>query len=178
MKTEARPSAPPRPLSSPVSAPSKESSAPLLIGRRGENERLRSLSPEHETEHVLNADGLFFSQLIQPVSSDAGQQDLGGSAGVALSVQTEEAPAELIDELVQQLTRNSVAPLAVTVLMPNLGKVQVKVTRHNDHWGIELGFSRREILSRLRPHQRACESALTNALGDPVELSMLEEAYT
>ena len=143
MKTEARPSAPPRPVSSQVVAPGKESAAPLINGRRGESERLRSVRPEHETEHILNADGLYFSQLIQPFSSDAVQQDLGGSAGVALPLQAEEAPAELIDELVQQLTRNSVAPLAVTVLMPNLGKVQVKVTRHNDHWGIELGFSRR-----------------------------------
>ncbi|MFC6478762.1 type III secretion system HrpP C-terminal domain-containing protein [Pseudomonas asuensis] len=85
-------------------------------------------------------------------------------------------PTQLIDELVQRLAKDPLASLNVTLLMPNLGKVQVRASKRDDRWSVELGFSRQDVFKRLQPRENACESALANALGQPVELSMLNEA--
>jgi hypothetical protein len=178
MKPETRVPPQARPLipaSLPAAAPARDTQLPLSPNRRSDGERLRSSSLDREPDATFSADGLFFFQLIQPVGEDGNHQDLGSSGGIALPIQSEELPTQLIDELVQRLTKDSLAPLNVTLLMPNLGKVQVRASKRDDHWSIELGFSRRDVFKRLRSQERACESALTGAFGLPVELSMLDE---
>jgi hypothetical protein len=151
--------------------------SPSTAGRRTESERLRSSGFGREPEAALSADGLLFFQMIQPVGEDNRHQDLGSSAGLVLPISSEEIPTQLIDELVQRLAKDSLAPLNLTLLMPSLGKVQVRATKRDNHWNVELGFSRRDVFKRLRSQERACQSALTDALGLPVELSMLDEEH-
>jgi hypothetical protein len=121
------------------------------------------------------ADGQYFAQLIGLVDEGGGQQGWGGGA-IALAVQNEDVPMDLMDELAQRLSKDPTSALNVTLLMPNLGRIEVRATPQNGRWDIELGFARREVLKRLRPRQHACEAALTEALGQPVALSMLDEA--
>jgi hypothetical protein len=85
-------------------------------------------------------------------------------------------PTQLVDELAQRLPAQPDGPFNVTLLMSNLGKVQVNASKRDNQWNIELGFARRGVLKRVQPHQRACENALADALGQDVELSMHEES--
>ncbi|WP_238938694.1 type III secretion system HrpP C-terminal domain-containing protein [Pseudomonas typographi] len=179
MKTEPRLPNPPSPTVAAVSTPAPGKSGPVALPaapRRAESERLRSLGPGREPEASLGADGQLFSQLIQPVGEGPEHQGLGGGGAIALPVQHDDMPTELIDELAQRLAKDPLATLDVTLLMPTLGKVQVRASPRQGHWGIELGFTRRDVLRRLRPRQRNCEAALAAALGQPVTLSMLDEA--
>lgn len=177
MKAEHRPPAPPRPA--PVPAPAQPTAtanqdrAAAALPRR-DTERPRGPLARLEPEPIVNADGQFFAQLILPVGEGPNHQGFGGST-IALPVQSEAAPAELVDELAQCLAKAPQVPFNVTLLMPNLGRVEVSATPQEGHWGVELSFARREVLRRLRPKARECESALASALGQPVALTMLDE---
>ncbi|MFJ3485490.1 type III secretion system HrpP C-terminal domain-containing protein [Pseudomonas sp. NPDC090202] len=147
----------------------------MTTSRRAEPDRLRSAWPQGDQHDALNADGLFFSQLlITPVSAEPDQSGFGGS-GLSLLPPADGVPTQLIDELAERLPDHLEGPLNVTLLMPSLGKVQVNASKRDNQWTVELGFARRGVLKRLQPHQRACQQALTDALGHDVDLSFQEE---
>jgi hypothetical protein len=122
-----------------------------------------------------SADGQYFAQLIAVVDEGGEQQGWAGSA-IAFTAQSEEVPMDLMDELAQRLSTGPMSELNVTLLMPNLGRIEVRASIRGGRWDIELGFARRDVLKRLRPRQHGCEAALKEALGQPVDLSMLDEA--
>lgn len=176
MKAEPRHPAPPLPSpAAPNGTAAKDSRTSQAALRRSESERLRSAWTCREADTPMSADGQLFAQLIAPVDEGGEQQGWSGGT-VALPAQSEEMPTEVVDELVQRLAKDPLAGLNVTLLMPNLGRIEVKASSRDGRWNIELGFARRDVLKRLQPRQRACEDALANALGQPVELSMLDEA--
>jgi hypothetical protein len=176
MKAEHRPPAPPRqaPTPPPALPAAADQDRAAAAAPRRDTERPRSASMRLEPEPIINADGQFFAQLISPVGEGAEQQGFGGST-IAAPLQSEAAPAELVDELAQCLAKAPQVPFNVTLLMPNLGRVDVSATPHEGHWGVELTFARREVLRRLKPKARECESALASALGQPVALTLLDE---
>jgi hypothetical protein len=175
---------PPRPQPQPRAEPSRtpspspaspgETRQPLATVRRADTERLRRLCDESASPASLSADGMFFSQLLVPPVTE--QQSESAFAGSSFSTlfPTEGVPTQLIDELAQRLPQQPDGPLSLTLLMPNLGKVQVNASKRDNQWSIELGFARRGVLKRLQPHQRNCESALEQALGCDVDLSFEE----
>lgn len=155
---------------------SDKDKAPTLAGsRRSETERIRKLWSTHGVDAPSTLDGQYFAQLIGLVDDGGKQHDWGGGA-IAMPLHNEEIPMDLMDELTQRLSKDPTSALNITLLMPSLGRVDVRATPQNGHWNIELGFARREALKRLRPRERSCETALTEALGQPVTLSMLDEA--
>lgn len=166
------------PTSSPSPAAPGEARQPLATVRRADAERLRRLCDESAASASLSADGMFFSQLLVPPVKE--EQSESGFAGSSFSTlfPGEGVPTQLIDELAQRLPQQPDGPLSLTLLMPNLGKVQVNANKRDNQWSIELGFARRGVLKRLQPHQRNCESALEQALGCDVDLSLHEEAAT
>ncbi len=177
---------PPRPQPQPRAEPSRtpspspaspsETRQPLTTVRRADAERLRRLCNESASPESLSADGMLFSQLLVPPVTE--EQSESGFAGSSFSTlfPNEGVPTQLIDELAQRLPQQPDGPLSLTLLMPNLGKVQVNANKRDNQWSIELGFARRGVLKRLQPHQRNCESALEQALGCDVDLSLHEEA--
>ncbi len=173
---------PPRPQASPTQRPAPTESAVSnttrsSVGglRRGEAERLRSTWHQTDPSEALSADGMFFSQLLVPAVGE--QPDQSGFGGSALNLLPpgDGVPTALIDELAERLPVQPDGPFSVTLLMPNLGRVQVNANKRDNQWSVELAFARRGVLSRLRPHQRACESALADALGQDVDLSFHQE---
>lgn len=175
-----RPQPPPRAEPSraptPSSASPSETRQPLTTVRRTDAERLRRLCDESASPASLSADGMFFSQLLVPPVTE--QQSESGFAGSSFSTlfPSEGVPTQLIDELAHRLPQQPDGPLSLTLLMPNLGKVQVNANKRDNQWSIELSFARRGVLKRLQPHQRNCESALEQALGCDVDLSLHEES--
>lgn len=174
--------APPRPPAQVAQRPTPtEPTAPNVnrpgLGglRRGDVERLRSAFNQLDQQETLSADGMFFSQLLVPAVGEQPDQSGFGGGGVNLLPPGDGVPAGLIDELADRLPAQPDGPFSVTLLMPNLGRVQVNANKRDNQWSVELGFARRGVLSRLRPHQRACESALADALGHDVDLSFHEE---
>ncbi|MFP3925050.1 type III secretion system HrpP C-terminal domain-containing protein [Pseudomonas sp. W5-36] len=166
---------PPR---TPSPASPSETRQPQPNVRRADAERLRRLCDESASPASLSADGMFFSQLlVPPVTEDQSESGFAGSSFSTL-FPAEGVPTQLIDELAQRLPQQPDGPLSLTLLMPNLGKVQVNANKRDNQWSIELGFARRGVLKRLQPHQRNCESALEQALGCDVDLSLHEEAAT
>lgn len=124
------------------------------------------------------ADGLWFAQLIQPLHGAGGggeQSGFGGSAAAMLPGQREAILGELLDELTPRLPSQPGGPFNLTLIMPNLGRVQVRAGKRDQHWEVDLGFEREDVLQRLRQQQEQCESALSEALRQPVRLSMNEE---
>jgi hypothetical protein len=182
MKAEHSSAVPPKPPT-PVPAPArdresgsgKEKLAPPATARRGEGDRLRTLWSNRGAEVLPTVDGQYFAQLIGLVDEGGGQQGWGGGA-IAMTTQSEEVPMDLMDELTKHLSKNPMSTLEVTLLMPNLGRIEVRANVRGGRWEVELGFARRDVLRRLQPRQGSCEAALTDALGQPVELSMLDEA--
>lgn len=159
---------------SPSPAAPGDTRQPSSPVRRADAERLRRLCDESASPASLSADGMFFSQLLVPPVTE--QQSESGFAGSSFSTlfPAEGVPTQLIDELAQRLPQQPDGPLSLTLLMPNLGKVQVNANKRDNQWSIELGFTRRGVLKRLQPHQRNCESALEQALGCDVDLSFEE----
>lgn len=142
--------------------------------RRGDLERLRSMWNQPSPSDALNADGLFFSQLLVPsVNAEPDHSGFGGS-GASLLPPSNGMPTQLIEELAERLPTQPDGPFNVTLIMPNLGKVQVNANKRDNQWSIELAFARRGALKRVQPHQRACENALADALGQDVDLSFQE----
>ncbi|MBD8599785.1 type III secretion system HrpP C-terminal domain-containing protein [Pseudomonas sp. CFBP 8772] len=175
-----RPQPQPRaePPRTPSTASPSEARQPQPNVRRADAERLRRLCDESASPASLSADGMFFSQLlVPPVTEDQSESGFAGSSFSTL-FPAEGVPTQLIDELAQRLPQQPDGPLSLTLLMPNLGKVQVNANKRDNQWSIELGFARRGVLKRLQPHQRNCESALEQALGCDVDLSLHEEAAT
>lgn len=171
-----RPPAPERPVSKVAeSRPAPSPSTALPMARRGEPERLRSSWNTPPQDTALGADSALFSQLlITPVGAEPDQSGYGGS-GFAFPVQADGVPTQLIDELAQRLPDQPDGPFNVTLLMPNLGKVQVNANKRDNQWTVELAFARRGVLRRVQPHQNACRDALAEALGQDVELSLHED---
>ncbi|MGA4320394.1 type III secretion system HrpP C-terminal domain-containing protein [Ectopseudomonas hydrolytica] len=122
------------------------------------------------------ADGQLFAQLIQPVHSGGDQSGFGGSGVASFQARPDGMAGELVDELTQRLPSLPSGPINVTLLMPNLGRVQVRAGKRDQQLEVELGFERQDVLERLRAQERTCESALGEALGQPVRLWMREEA--
>jgi hypothetical protein len=176
MKAESRPPSPPRPVAMPAPAPEPSKPGLAAAPRRGDSERARGAWLHREPDAALSGDGQLFSQLIQPADARPGDQGLGGGRGIAWAAQAEEVPGEWIDTLAQRLGKAPLEALDVTLLMPHLGTVNVRATPGQGQWRVELGFTRRDVLRRLRPRERQCEAALANALGQPVELALYDEA--
>lgn len=127
----------------------------------------------------MAADGLFFSQLlVPPVGEEPSHSGFSGGSSLSMPLPAEGIPAQLIDELAQQLPAQAGQPFSVTLLMPNLGKVHVKANKRDSHWDIVLGFARPDVLARLQSRQDACEDALTQALGHDVQLSLHDDFYS
>lgn len=168
------PQAQPRPVQ-PPSAPQADNRPALTSPRRGDAERVRASWSNTGPNDSLNADAMLFSQLLVPLISE--EKDHSGFAGSGFSLlpPSENVPTQLIDELAQRLPSQPDGPFSITLLMPNMGKVQVNANKRDNQWNIELGFARRGVLQRLQPHQRACENALAEALGLDVDLSFHEE---
>ncbi|MGY2289768.1 type III secretion system HrpP C-terminal domain-containing protein [Pseudomonas sp. SDO528_S397] len=148
------------------------SNAPLPKRSEAQRTRLADLSPREDKE--LEADGLFFEQLLMPVSS--GQSDHSGTSGggssFSMFTALDGVPTQLIDELALQLPNHGNRPFSATLLMPNLGKVQIRANKRDSHWAIELGFERRDVLERMTKQHQACEDAFASALDHDVELSL------
>ncbi|WP_259696285.1 type III secretion system HrpP C-terminal domain-containing protein [Pseudomonas brassicacearum] len=145
--------------------------------RRNEPERIRladsRLNQGRDTCRHLDADGVFFEQLLVSSGGSKGDQSgAGGGSGFNMFAPAEGVPTQLIDELALQLPAHGNRPFSATLLMPNLGKVQVRANKRDSRWAIELGFERSDVLERLSARHQACEDAFAQALGQDVELSM------
>ncbi|RAU38190.1 MULTISPECIES: type III secretion system HrpP C-terminal domain-containing protein [unclassified Pseudomonas] len=166
------PPTPQRPAQAEFPGPSDK--RPALSVRRGDLDRLRSFSDESRSGEAVAADGLFFSQLLVPSVDEAPDHSGFGGGSLFLAQASDSVPTQLVDELAQRLPLQPDGPFNVTLLMPHLGRVQVNANKRDNQWNIELAFARRGALKRLQPHQRACEQALTDALGQDVALSFEE----
>ena len=178
MKPEAGTARPSQPVAqaSAQAQPAATGTKNAAMPRRGETD-LRWLTQGLATpSSAVIADGMAFAQLIQPVQagSDDGAGLGGGSA--AMLARPDAAAAQLLDELAQRLPIAPPGTFTAILLMPNLGKVQVRAGRREDRWDVELGFTRRETFERLRSQRGACEAALAAAMGSPIQLSMVDEA--
>jgi hypothetical protein len=144
--------------------------------RRVDAERLRRFCDESASPALLRADGMFFSQLlVPPVPDDRTESGFTGSSFSTL-FPAGIVPTQLVDELAHRLPQQQDGPLSLTMLMPNLGKVQVNAHKRDNQWSIDLAFAQRGVLKRLQPYQRECKNALEQALGCDVDLSLHEEA--
>lgn len=188
MKVEAN-SAPSRPQPSPQPE-SQQKHQPATTGmkhpgaaassRRGEIDFRTLIQGLETSSSLVRGDGLVFAQLIQPASQLSDDDDgssLGGGSGI-LAANPDTMGTQLVDELVQRLPVAPPAAFTVTLLMPNLGKVQVRAGKREDLWEVELGFARRSTFERLKPQQNACEAALAAAMGSSVRLCMVDEVDT
>lgn len=176
IKSPPRPQTPTAQRPAPVEPAAPNANRSGVAGlRRGEPERLRSAWNQPNQSETLNADGLFFSQLLVPAVGEAPDHSTFGGSGLNLMPPSDGVPTGLIDELAERLPVQPDGPFSVTLLMPNLGRVQVNAHKRDNQWNVELGFARRGVLSRLKPHQRACGRALADALGHDVGLSFHEE---
>ncbi len=174
-----RPHQPTQPAAHPHTQPAiatmKPPSAPAM-SQRGEID-LRSLIQGLETSSSsIKADGLVFAQLIQPIKQISDDSSGLGTGSGVLSPKPDAMGTQLVDELVQRLPIAPPGAFTVTLLMPNLGKVQVRAGKREGHWEVELGFARRSTFERLHPQQSTCEAALASAMGSSIRLSMVDEA--
>jgi hypothetical protein len=171
------PRPPQKPAPAAIQPQADNSAASHSLPRRNEPERGRladsRLNQGRDTTRHLDADGLFFEQLLMPSGSGKGDQSgAGGGSGFNMFAAAESLPTQLIDELALQLPAHGDRPFSATLLMPNLGKVQVRANKRDSRWAIELGFERSDVLARLSARHQACEDAFADALGHNVELSM------
>ncbi|WP_256262462.1 type III secretion system HrpP C-terminal domain-containing protein [Pseudomonas gingeri] len=179
MTTPIKPTAP-HPAYRPAPAaraPQAEDRLPSpALQRRSDAERSRQTGNTFgagRDSSEMTADGLFFEQLLVPSSTDQGEQsEQHGGSGFNLFSTAEVIPTQLIDELAMQLPARGDRPFSATLLMPNLGKVQVRAGKRDNQWTIDLGFERADVLSRLRNNRQACEDAFSQALGQDVSLSL------
>ncbi|CAM3906773.1 type III secretion system HrpP C-terminal domain-containing protein [Ectopseudomonas alcaliphila] len=142
--------------------------------RRGDFES--SLSSWSNSAAPTLADGQLFAQLLQPVHQGGDQSGFGGSGVASFQARPDGMAGELVDELTQRLPSLPSGPISITLLMPNLGRVQVRAGKRDQQLEVELGFERQDVLERLRAQEHSCASALSEALGLPVRLWMREEA--
>ena len=144
------------------------------LPKRSETARSRVTDSRSDSPCVPDADSLWFEQLLAlPASGQEAQSDSqGGTSNAGLFAAFDGVPTQLIEQLTLQLPALGRRPLCATVLMPTLGKVQVRASKRDSIWAIELGFERADSLQRVSRHQGACERALAQALGHDVELSL------
>ncbi|RMS11527.1 Type III secretion system protein [Pseudomonas coronafaciens pv. garcae] len=181
IKTPAKAPAPPpreKPVDQPpmpfIGKPSADKRPPLGASR-SDAQTSRTAFGKSLTDTPVNADGLFFSQLlVPPVAEETDQQSFAGG-GISFPMHADHVPTQLIDEIAQRLPDQPEGPLGFTLLMPNLGSVRVSASKADNRWNIQLGFARRDVLKRLSSHAGACRSSLSQALGQDVDLSMHEE---
>ena len=137
--------------------------------------RLADSRSTRDTSNVPQADSLFFEQLLTapPSTGQDDQSDARGSTSTySMFAPLDEVPTQLIEELALQLPSQGNRPFSATLLMPALGKVQIRANKRDSHWAIELGFERRDVLARVARHHQTCEDALAQALGRDVQLSL------
>ena len=153
-------------------APAATANTPLP--KRSETPRSRAADSRSDTPRVPDADSLWFEQLLAlPATGQEAQSDArGGASNYSLFAPFDGMPTQLIDQLALQLPALGRRPFSATLLMPTLGKVQVRAHKRDSCWAIDLAFERAEVLQRVNRHHSACESALTQALGHDVELSL------
>ncbi|MGB3125109.1 MAG: type III secretion system HrpP C-terminal domain-containing protein [Pseudomonas sp.] len=179
MRTEPikHPAPPPAPKPSTTVPPTAAYPASTPVPRRIDVLRNRAADtrPPSDSSRQLEADGALFEQLIAPLpdgGSDQSDSREGGGSSFSMFTALDGVPTQLIDELALQLPDVGNRPFSATLLMPNLGKVQIQAQKNPGHWAIRLSFSRRDVLERLTRHQTACEEAFSKALDHDVELSL------
>ncbi|WP_437883130.1 type III secretion system HrpP C-terminal domain-containing protein [Pseudomonas sp. LRF_L74] len=156
--------------------PSGRAAQPLPGMRRSDTDIGRLLAALETTSPTLMADGVLFNQLIQPVARSTDQGDGVGGSGFAPSALADVATAQLVDELAQRLPETLAGAFNVSLLMPNLGRIQVRAGKRDNQWDINLGFARRSAFERVQSCRGECEAALANVLAQPVNLTMSSEA--
>lgn len=163
----------PAPHERPTPAPSDKRPAAGGMGRPVAQANRSALNSPMQ-EATANADGLLFSQLlVPPVDAEPDRQAFSGSQ-LNFALPAETLPSPLIDELAQRLPGQADGPFSFTLLMPTLGKVRVNANKADNRWNIDLGFARRDVFKRLHGHAGACRDALSQALGQDVELTLYE----
>lgn len=174
-----RPHQPTQPTAQPptqATPATLKNSNTAAMSRRTEID-LRTLMQGLETSSSsMITDGLVFAQLIQPVKQTSDDSSGLGAGTCALSGKPDAMGAQLVDELAQRLPIAPPGTFTATLLMPNLGKVQVRAGKREGHWEVELGFARRSTFERLHPQQSTCEATLAAAIGSSIRLSMVDEA--
>ncbi|WP_434698160.1 type III secretion system HrpP C-terminal domain-containing protein [Pseudomonas sp. D1-1] len=180
MTTPIKQSLPQRPAApTPSAAATRPSAAASSTppGRAAETQRNRTGDPGSASDGTrqLSADAMLFMQMLVPpppaYSGDQGNSG-NGSSSFSMFAPLDGIPTQLIDELAVQLPQHGNRPFSATLLMPNLGKVQIRAQKRDSHWDIELGLERADVLERLSKHHGACQQAFAQALEHDVELRL------
>lgn len=170
---------PPSTPAAPTPAQTQPAATRLQQGgplRRGDID-LRMLTQGVDlSPSALMADGLVFAQLIQPAQAVSDEGSGLGGGQTAAAGKPDAAASQLVDELAQRLPIAPPGAFTATLLMPNLGRIQVRAGKRDDQWEVELGCARRETFERLRGQRGACEASLAEAMGSPVRLALVDEA--
>lgn len=180
MTTPIKQTPPQRPAPpAPSAAATRPSAAAFATppGKAAEAQRNRSgeLGSTSDGTGQLSADATLFMQMLVPpppaYSDDQGNSG-NGSSSFSMFAPLDGIPTQLIDELAVQLPQHGNRPFNATLLMPNLGKVQIRAQKRESHWDIELGLERADMLERLTKHHGACQQAFAQALEHDVELRL------
>lgn len=177
MKTEPHPYALPRQAPQSSTLQGSQTNPTTATPARTHPKRSEALSARWNhtcNDARMDADGLLFEQLLMPVANSQGDasDSQGDGADVSPFTPAQGLPTQLIDELSLQLPTKSNRPFSATILMPNLGEVQVYALKLDGRWGISLGFKRRDVFERMRKQHSACEAAFCAALNQEVELTL------
>ncbi|KAF1032695.1 MAG: hypothetical protein GAK37_00366 [Pseudomonas sp.] len=179
MRTEPVKHLAPPPAPKPANTTRPTATYPAGTPAPKRNDALRNRTADtrlhSDSSPQLEADGVLFEQLIAPLPSEGDNQSdshSGGGSSFSMFTPIDGVPEQLVDELALQLPAVGNRPFSATLLMPNLGKVQIQAQKNPGHWSIRLSFSRRDVLQRLTRHQQACEEAFSQALDHDVELSL------
>ena len=166
------PQAPAAPAAKPTAA---ASSAPSSKGTEVQRNRPVEVRSANDGVRPLDADAMLFMQMLvlpPPAHSDDQGSSGNGSSSFSMFAPLDGIPTQLIDELALQLPQHGNRPFSATLLMPNLGKVQIRAQKRDSHWDIELGLERADVLERLTKHHGACQQAFAQALDHDVELRL------
>ncbi len=135
-----------------------------------------------ESERI--ADGLFFQQLLAPLSGMGGMGQ-GGYSGGAFAAPTEGAGTvgvaawgQLVDDLAVRLPPGTGQALQATLFMPNLGRIGMNARGRSPRgWDIELDCAEAHAAEHLRTNHSRCQDDLSRALSQPVELSVRHRGF-
>lgn len=178
MSTTIKPAASPiKPVIPPAPSPPAAQRGNSSPSRRNETDRLRETTTERTRrfdDAAVLSDGAFFQGLLMESSST---DDFSGAAPTSsLQPWPPAAFGQMVEE-VARLTPEGDQPLEAIVLMPHLGKINIKASRNETPWNIRLGLDRIDALGRLQEHHAECEEGLKRALGRDVVLSLHHEPY-
>lgn len=165
----------PAPVASPTKPPAAATAAPLHKGTEAHRNRPAELRSVNDGARSLDADAMLFIQLLAPpppAQQDDQSGSSQGSSSFSMFAPLDGIPTQLIDELAVQLPQHGNRPFSATLLMPNLGKVQIRAQKRESHWDIALGLDRADVLERLTRHHGACQQAFAQALDHDVELRL------